>query len=180
MATVPTTHTFVTGEVVSASTLNGSLGATTGPFFLTPPLAILRQTVAQSIPNGLGTWTDVTFDTEDTDNDNGHSTVTNTARYTAQTPGTFAFGPNLAWSNGTTGGRLGRLALNGTAVNGTNAEVTNAFSAAFGMPVALTLIPMNGTTDYVTLQASQNSGAALNTAVTADTMSRMNVWRVSG
>lgn len=45
-----------------------------------PPTAELIQTVGQSVPNG--TWGIITFDSEVEDSHGGHSTVTNTSRYT--------------------------------------------------------------------------------------------------
>jgi hypothetical protein len=78
-------HTFTAGEVVTPSNLNNNT-VSAFAFSSAPPLAVLRQTVLQTSLSG---WASVLFDTEDEDSDGGHSTVTNTSRYTAQTAGWY-------------------------------------------------------------------------------------------
>lgn len=78
-------HTFTAGEVVTPANLNNNTVSAFG-FTSAPPLCKLRQTVLQT---SLSSWQSVLWDTEDVDSDNGHSTVTNTSRYTAQTAGWY-------------------------------------------------------------------------------------------
>lgn len=62
----------------------------------TPPMAVLRQTTtAQTIQRE--TDAAITFNTEDFDTHNGHSTTTNTSRYTAPRAGIYRVTGVLPW-----------------------------------------------------------------------------------
>lgn len=161
MATVPTFRTWVSGEIVTAAYLNSNV-RDAGNYWLARPLAILRQTVGQSIPTA--TWTAILLDTEDIDRDGGHSTVTNTARYTSPTAGYLMFSGAVAHGVNATAARGAAWALNGVNITPVDALVPTV-AATFGAHVAAPteLIAVNGSTDYVTLQAYQNSGGALTT-----------------
>lgn len=150
-----------------------------GNFWLARPLAILRQTVAQSIPNAA--WTDITMDTEDIDRDGGHSTVTNTARYTSPTAGYLMLSGGVSYAANATGYRGARFALNATQTNYSAVVLMTVTVAATvtDVPARTIIQPVNGTTDYVTVQGVQNSGGALNTAVSAGDQPYMTVLWVS-
>lgn len=170
--TIPTLHTFVVGEVATASNVNNNT-VTLGNFLLAPPLAILSQSAAQSIANA--TATGLTFNTETIDTDNGHSTVTNTSRYTGQTPGYYLLTGVYDAAPNATGARQLWFRLNGT-----GAEVgfeDNPAGSSGASDTALSssdIVFLNGTTDYVEAVVSQSSGAALNTG-TAHGGSRLTV-----
>lgn len=116
MATVPNQRTWTNGDTVDATMLNANVRDAVN-FLLAPPAALLRQTVAQSIGT---TGTAVTFDTEDYDNDGGHSTVTNTTRYTAVTPGWYRVSGSVGFNaNPTlTSTRWTEWRVNSTAIAG--------------------------------------------------------------
>ncbi|MFB9449759.1 hypothetical protein Dvina_01460 [Dactylosporangium vinaceum] len=135
-----------------------------GNFFLSVPVFEGRQTAVQSIPNN--TNTNVTFDTEDVDNDNGHSTSTNTDRYTPQTAGRFQISGGVGFTGNATGRRGAFVCRNGGAITGalTLFNSGNALTTAY--PAKTITETANGSTDYFTIQAFQDSGGALNTDTT--------------
>lgn len=175
MATVPTFRTWTAGEVATAAFMNSNV-RDGGNFFLAQPCAELRQTVAQSLTSAA--YTGITFDTEDADTDNGHSTVTNTSRYTSPTAGRLLVGGAVSFAANSAGVRATAWALNGTQINGgqTTFVGTNLIEAS--VPARVKTIVVNGSTDYIELHGYQNTGGALNTAVTAVNQSTMMVFWV--
>ena len=172
---VPATKTFTNG-VLDSSDLNTYVRDPI-QYLLSRTMAELRQTVAQSIPSG--TFTGITFDVEDLDTDGGHSTSSNTSRFTAPNAGWYFCSGGVGFSASATGQRGAAWAVNGTTLNGTSVFV-NA-SAAFTTIIAARskLLYLN-VSDYVELQALQNTGGALNTNVTTDGQSSMSVQWVRG
>jgi hypothetical protein len=164
--------------LVTASYLNGNI-RDAGNFLLSVPAALLRQSVAQSIPNGV--WTPVTFDTEDLDRDSGHSTVTNTGRYTAQTPGFYLFLYTVGFALNTSGRRQVRMRANGadaivTAIGqDTRTALASWETSANGCGFAY----LNGSSDYVETIGFQDSGGALNTFVASYGSPRMQCLWIS-
>ncbi|MFD9949814.1 hypothetical protein ACFWYW_55905 [Nonomuraea sp. NPDC059023] len=94
MATLPSPRTWTVGELLTAAKLNLDLRDGLN-FLLSPPLAVLRKSGNQSIPQSAST--EVTWDVEDIDRDGGHSTVSNTSRYTSQTAGWYNFSTVIGW-----------------------------------------------------------------------------------
>lgn len=127
-----------------------------------PPRARLRQTSAQSIPNN--TYTSLTFNAEDYDSHNAHSTSSNTSRYVAQVAGYYQVSGKVAWAGNTTGRRASAWAVNGTQINGTEVAIAATSAAAIEHP-AVTVDVLLAVNDFVELQAFQESGGALNTGV---------------
>ena len=145
---------------------------------LASPIAQLRQTTAQTaIANN--SWTPITFDVEDLDTHNGHSTASNTSRYTCQRAGKYRLNGAVAWAGSASGQRWTRWAKNGTEIagSGLNQQATSAGQAiapARNLNVTLAL------NDYVELQALQSSGGALDTYVgVAYAQSAMSVEWIS-
>jgi len=166
MATVPITRTAVAGEVTLAAHFNANIRDVLN-FLLAPPIFELRQTAAQTLTTGV--WTALTFDVEDLDSAGGHSTVTNTSRYTAVYPGWYQYGGGYGTAANAGGVRGTRPAVNGTTLNGGNTlEVGSANATAY--PSRTKHIFLN-VTDYAELQAFQSSGGNLATAITADQQS---------
>jgi len=173
---LPVIPTFVDG--VLSSTTDNQLAAAVA-FLFTPPRARLVQTVAQSLTTSV--WAAATFDAEVFDlfpagygATGGHSTSSNTSRYTCEFPGTYLLSGNGSFANNATGIRATRWAVNGTAVNatasGTTALTGNPTSVgAAGFSVVLAV------GDYVELQLFQSSGGALNTSVSGADESSMSV-----
>ncbi len=173
MATIPTFVTWVAGTVVTAAEMNANV-RDGGNFFLSVPVCELRQTVAQSIANVTGAL--ILYDTEDIDNDGGHSTTVNSDRYTPRTAGRFQVSGGVGFVGNGTGIRDVEVAKNGAGVNG-GATLMNTTVVGFThrqTSRTMTLFA-NGTTDYFGILAFQNSGGALNTAVSGVEQSSMSV-----
>ena len=154
MGAIPAVHTWIAGEVDKAANLN--LGSTAitwqqGGY----PLTVLRQTVQQSIPNA--TWTALAFDTEPIDSDATHSG--SGSRITPLTPTWWQFECDVAFASNATGVRGIRLVKNGTILYG-RVFLPPATGFSTGLHYS-TEIDVNGTTDYVEVQAYQSSGGAL-------------------
>ncbi len=159
---VPTTFTFSAGSILTAAQLNTYLTAAI-TYYLAPPLAVLRQTVAGTFNNA--TWTSVSFDTEDIDRDNGHSPVTNPSRYTSNTAGWYLPGGKISFAVNATGRRWTRWAVHGTEVNAARINEMAASGDATEVPAAARWVFLN-VGDYLELQGYQDSGGAVNTVVT--------------
>lgn len=173
---IPSTRLFTAGEVETGAYLNSAV-TNLGNFMLGKPIALLRQTVVQALTTS-GTTYALTFDTEDVDRDNGHSTSTNTSRYTAQTAGWYFVSATAAFAGNVTGSRLARFAVNGTAINfGQNINYATLNSNTCVLP--LNALMYLNVSDYVEVQVNQTSGASLNTNVTAPYQSFMSVIWVS-
>lgn len=146
-------------------------------FLMRKPAAVLRQ-VTTPQPFASGTFTAVTFNAEDLDDDvdsiGGHSTSTNTSRYTARYPGWYLLGGGCSFAANATGRRGVRWAVNGTAINGS--FVIGPASAANETAVAArAMLVLLAEGDYVELQAYQNSGVSLNSVLTGDHQPSMSV-----
>ena len=135
-------------------------------FLARRPAAMLRQTAAQSIPNG--SWTPVTFGVEDLDDDpdavGGHSTSTNTSRYTARYPGWYRVGGGVGIVSNATSIRGLAVAKNGTRVLGSDVMVPAGSGASTRIATRAILVAL-AEGDYVELHAWQSSGGSLNTSV---------------
>lgn len=140
------------------------------------PAAKLRQTVAQAIPNNSPTA--LTFNVEDLDSDpdgiGGHSTSSNTSRYTCRYPGWYRVGGGVSVANNGTGVRVLSWAVNGTHVAGSDVLAFAASGNSIRLSARADLIRLNEG-DYLELRIYQSSGGALNTAVTNDEQSTMSV-----
>lgn len=176
MTTVPSYTTFVAGAVLTAAQLNTNV-RDAGNFWLARPLCLLRQTSVQSLSNN--SFGDILFDTEDIDRDGGHSTVTNTARYTSPTSGYIAVSGGVAFAANATGRRAAQWALNGTAINASQNMETTTATGNPTLSARTFAVPVNGSTDYVTLQGYQDSGGALNTFATGNVQPNMYVLWIS-
>jgi len=147
-------------------------------FLRSPPAAMMRQTVAQSIVTA--TFTSLTMDTEEYDvfpsgGAKGHSTSVNTSRYTAVHPGYYNAVGVTSWAFNGTGARGGRWTLNGVALNASVCLV-QAVSATQGTGVTIVGVrPYLSVGDYLELQGFQASGGNLNTGVPAGSQSGWSI-----
>ncbi len=137
--------------------------------------ALLRQTVAQAVPTG--TFTDITLDAEDNDDEAGHSLVTNTARYTAVAGGLYLVCGIGALVADASSVRAVRLAVNGSAVAAS--QVTAQGSGSFAACLSVSRLVPLAAADYVTLQILHNKGSNLNTSVSAEAASQLSVMLVN-
>lgn len=106
------------------------------------------------------TWTAVLFPNEAVDNFNGHSTVTNTSRYTATQAGWYKVSGVVMGTPVAGIGVGARIQKNGALPPG--AGYSGLLGSAAIAPGAFTetFVQMNGTTDYVELFGWVSTGAA--------------------
>ena len=134
------------------------------------PAAKLRQSVAQAIANSSPTA--ITFNLEDLDTDpdgiGGHSTSSNTSRYTARYPGWYRVGGGVSFANNATGLRVVSWAVNGSNVAGSDVLVNAVTGSNTTRMAARSDLIRLEEGDYLELRALQTSGGSLNTAVTND------------
>jgi len=172
---VPRERTWLVGDALDTTNLNAYISDVL-TFLLNKPFAQVRQTVAQNITNA--TFTALTFTTEDVDDDpagtTGHSTSSNTSRFTAVYPGWYLVAGGVVWTGNATSRRASRWAVNGTAINGS--QILAAASIAQNIShAARTMAVYLDVADYVELQAWQDSGGTLATIVAAAEQSHMTV-----
>ncbi len=161
MGTVPSPHTWVTNEVPTFREMEAYL-ANTVTFLMNPPMIRLRKTVVQSIPNNVETA--ISFDFVEVETENMWDATVPT-RIKPQTPGWYLGSCGFSFSGNATGNREMNVVKNGLTTERilrinhdayTNATLTvtsrgNIFMEYF-----------NGTTDYMEVRVTQNSGGALN------------------
>lgn len=132
-----------------------------------------RQTVAQSI--STGTYTAITFTTEDIDIGAIHSTSSNTSRVTPNIAGWYECHGQVGFTSGSSTYRRGALFMkNGSIVQGTFVPISAGDDTGELGAHTCAFIQCNGSTDYIELGGWQDSGGSINTA-TGDASSRIIV-----
>lgn len=157
----PTMGTAVAGNYETAAFWNANVLAL-GLFLLSPPSFFGYQTHSaspQSILNN--TFTAVLLDTEVYDPDGGHSTVTNTSRFTCQVAGRYQFDGTVAFASNATGFRAAKFQVNGATPSPVGSERAAAATSSFATVSVSTELQL-AVGDYVELMAFQNSGGSLN------------------
>jgi hypothetical protein len=134
-------------------------------------VALMRQTVAQAIPTA--TYTSVTFDVDDLDDESGHSTSVNTSRYTFVSPGAYFVGACGAMVADAASVRGARLAVNGSAL--TAGYATGPGSSALNSALCVTRLVQASAGDYLEVQVIHNKGSNLNTSVASEA-SQLSIW----
>lgn len=154
MAILPAPRTWTIGELLTAAKLNLDLRDGLN-FLLAPPRVALQKSINQTISNNL--FTIVLWDVELVDSDSGHSLVSNTGRYTAQTAGWFDFVAMGYWSSDSSvGTRVVALNRNGSSTGWqANVGLTTTNSC---------LVPMSGfiflnVGDYIEFLVFHDSGS---------------------
>ncbi len=109
---------------------------------------------------GSGAWTPVLFAAEDLDTANGHSTSSNTSRYTATVAGWYDLDGGHRFSASATGSRGARFSKNG-AVIGSSDNIIPATPSGQMALSAKSITVQLGVGDYVELEAWQNTGGNL-------------------
>ena len=132
-------------------------------FLSDPPRAQLRQTAAQTFGTS-GLFAALLFDAEDWDTYGGHSTTTNTSRYTCQVAGIYQFSGKVSWNGSATGRRASKWMKNGSDVAGNQMAII-ATSASDVQHPAVTMQISLVVGDYVELYGFQESGGSLATNV---------------
>lgn len=161
--TVPVMATEVPGNFVTGALWNAQVGGL-GNFTLAPPRFKGYQTSNQSIATGQ-TDVAVLLDSEEYDSESGHSTTTNTSRYTVQVAGTYRITATASFAGNATGNRKLGILVNGVNIRGGGNQgpgiTTNSWAATVSAEVALLV------GDYVEMGVWQTSGAALATNASA-------------
>ncbi|MBD0743609.1 hypothetical protein [Streptomyces sp. CBMA152] len=172
--TVPVIAQEAPGNFLTGALWNANVKAL-GDYETLRPLFFGYQGSAQSISNN--TWTSLTLDTEVLDGDGGHSTVTNTNRYTVQVAGTYLLLGVSAFVANTTSVRGVRMGLNGTVIRGSHIQQQTSSAGVWsGTSWAIQTCAVN---DWVDVAGYQNSGGAINTFVGTDASSCMGVYWIS-
>lgn len=179
MPAVPETKTTWTNDVDALDTTNlHAYLRDPIQFLMNKPAARLRQTSGQTPADN--TWTAITFEVEDWDTDpdgiGGHSTVTNTSRYTARYPGLYRLAGATVWTSNSTGSRGARWAVNGSTLNGSEISIPTVSGGVAAVPARSMLVTL-AEGDYVELEGRQTSGGSLATYVGALAQSSADiVW----
>lgn len=170
---VPTTRLFQAGEQLTGSMLNQTV-TSLGNFMLGKPIAFLYQTTAMSVTT---TNTAIKFEAETVDRDGGHSTTSNTSRYTAKTPGYYKVSGVVVYDNPGAQMVSALVGKNGSIVAGGETRVLGQSNyQAVSSPAVL--VYLNGTTDYVEIYG-RVATTATNTVYSSPLSSSMTVEWVS-
>lgn len=146
MATVPLPHQFAVGEEVTSTNINTYYSALS--FLENPPICNVIANTTQSITNA---WTKVNFNQNIFDTYNGHSTVTNNTRYTAQVAGYYYIYAVIPINPTTTSGMATCIAVNNVQAVGSATSVgPSAIGTTGGIAVLLTHLNIN---DYIEVEA---------------------------
>lgn len=117
---------------------------------------------AQSIANA--TWVEVLLPVEFLDNIGGHSTSTNTARYTPNRAGYYKVFGQVAYAANATGYRFAQVRKNALQIDQAMRTCVQAAPTFESSVQCSGIIQLNGVADYISMWAFQGSGGALNTA----------------
>lgn len=157
MVSVPNPRTWIHREIPPYDTIATEIVDTVS-FLLNPPMIKVHQTSAQSVPDS--TWTAVSWNVEDIDPYNFHSTTTNPTRVTPTVAGWYRGWYSFGFVEGTTTdtSRSGYIAKNGVETRSRHNARPHAVSTQSRAPRGVPFyIDLNGTTDYVELFVYQDT-----------------------
>lgn len=117
-------------------------------------------TSAQSLADS--TVTAISLDGEEYDLDAGHSTVTNTSRYTVAAAGKYLCIATLPFASNTSGIRSVGLQVNGAFIRGSAIQTPTLATTNTWVGQALSVAACN-VNDYIEMYGWQTSGGALST-----------------
>lgn len=171
---VPSPRTWVPGEVLTATLMNGHLRDPLD-FLLNAPTCRLRATANQSIPTN--TVTALNFDVEDADSHGGHDTVTNNHTYTVQEAGTYLLTACAPWASNSASKREVFFIINGTQTTGAATDAISANNHALGCSGMYVL----AVGDTVQAGVFHNVGSNLNVDQSINGGQRLEItWMNSG
>lgn len=174
MATVPDTHDFLTGVVVTSE--DNTYIRDPIRFLLNKPIAELRQTSVQTLTTSVAAA--IALQTADIDTDpdgiGGHDPVTNNSRYTARYAGWYDIAGAVTFASNATSVRHVFWRVNGTTVNGSYLVAPSVSGDDTIVNARAKQVYLN-VGDYVELWAIQFSGGNLSTVVAAISQSHMSV-----
>lgn len=162
MGTVPTPFHFTALTTPTAANLNAGIEDALA-FLLDPPRCKVYNSGAQSI--GDGSFTALTWDTEEFDTDAMHSTSSNTSRIVCKTAGTYLLSGSISWASSNAGIRRGARWLKNGSSSNTQVMITPPGTGTAGVPTvhAPTVMMSLAVNDYVELAAYQDTGGSLST-----------------
>jgi hypothetical protein len=170
MGTVPTPATVATGNFLTSALWNAQVRDPNNFLFGVP---VFRgfQNAAQSFASS-SSYAPILLDSESFDPEGGHSTTTNTSRFTVQTAGYYYVSVFASFLGSATGGRAIAVSVNGTAtVQSQQAPPpSNSWSGGTNWLGYLNV------GDYVEATAWQNSGASLSMTTGAFSASLSLFW----
>lgn len=126
-------------------------------FLINPPACSVYASSAQSVANA--TFVSLTANSEYFDNDSMHSTATNTSRITIQTAGRYLLSATIAYTAGS-GRRFSQFLVNGTTAY--DGDGRPAIGGGSDDKIVMTRTLVLAASDYVEVQANQNTGGNLN------------------
>lgn len=177
---VYTAPTLLDGNPYPAATWQAALDevARLSAASANPPRYQGRQITTQQTISNL-TSTPLTFNAEDVDSANGHSTTVTPSRYVAQLAGWYLLSGKAAWVGNVTGSRRNSWLKNGAVIPGSQISM-DVDSTAVAEHNAVTMQVQLAVGDYVELQVFQDSGADLLTDVSNAGQSFMSaLWVAS-
>lgn len=139
----------------------------------------VENSAVQSI--GTGAFAALTFDTEDSDPSNMHSTASNTSRVTIPSgkDGVYLLVGFTSFAANAVGVRSGYFKKNGATILGPQVNYANG-GAGDGVSVHCSFITALVATDYIEFFVYQNSGGNLNAgSATEELRSRLMVRRMT-
>lgn len=157
--TTPTTWTA--GATLTAAQLNTQL-RDNSTFIATAKAVALGRTSVQSV--GSASWTSVSWQSAEFETVEAWSSGANPDRLTPQVAGYYVVTFKTWWAGtSATGIRAARILLNGT----TTMHSDKRAGMGYTMPCYTHgLVHLNGTTDYLTCQAYQDSGGSMDLIIT--------------
>lgn len=175
MPDVPEAPTVLPGDIPDGTVWEELRAAIA--FWASKPFAQVRATSTQTL--GTGAYTSLLFGAEDFDDDPDgvgmHSTSSNTSRATPRYPGQYTGEGGAGFAASSTGLRGLRWAKNGTAINGGEIFMPPTASSTPIYTSRSVQMSMNGTTDYMELQAFHSHGSNLATVATSTDQPHMKV-----
>lgn len=152
--------TWASGDVFTASDVNLYLRDNMQWVATDKPVCRVINSANISVTSGGNPA--LTFDTERFDNQNMHSTVTNTSRLSVPSgmSGKFLLIGNIEWAGNATGTRTLQIRVTGTTTVAFEKHPTDSTNTV--QMLCQTLYDGVGGTDYFELLANQNSGGNLN------------------
>jgi len=179
VATIPTIPTEAPGNFWTSALWNANILG--GLNYLFAPVRFKAySSTTQTITSNTSS-TVLTLDTEIVDSDNGHSTVTNTSRYTCQTAGMYFVSGSVCYATNSTNTRTLQIFLNGVGVTGSAVQAAPPSNRGASVFTATTVQLAVG--DYVELATWQDTGtigtSTLATSNTNAIATTMNLFRIS-